>query len=306
MLIYVDDILCVHHDPGSPLAKLDEYFKMKEGSIQVPTFYLGAKLKKTVLPNGVVTWGMSSSKYVQSAVHNVKEYLAALPGDQMLVKKSSGSFAGGYKPELDESPELDPTRANFYQSQIGILRCCVELGRIDIITEVSMLSIHLCLPREGHLEAVFHVFAYLGLHHNARVVFDPTYPAVDMGTFIKTDWKSMYGDVKEMIPSDDPFPCGKKVDLRLFVDYDHAGEQFTRRSRTGFVIYLNMAPIVCFSKRQPTVESSVFGAEFVAMKNGIETCRGLRYKLRMMGVALSGPTFVYGDNIYGVHNTHRS
>jgi hypothetical protein len=67
----------------------------------------------------------------------------------------------------------------------------VELGRIDIITEVSMFSTYLCLPREGHLEAVFRVFAYLGLHHNARVVFDPT-----VGTFTKTDWKSMYGDVK--------------------------------------------------------------------------------------------------------------
>jgi hypothetical protein len=50
----VDDILCVHHDPGAPLAKLDEYFNMKEGSIQVPTFYLGAKLKKTASPNGMV------------------------------------------------------------------------------------------------------------------------------------------------------------------------------------------------------------------------------------------------------------
>jgi hypothetical protein len=49
-----------------------------------------------------------------------------------------------------------------------------------------------------------------------------------------------------------------------------------RRSRTGFVIYLNMAPIVWFSKRQHTVESSVFGAECVAMKYGIETTRGLR------------------------------
>jgi hypothetical protein len=223
----------------------------------------------------------------------------------MLVKKASGPFSGGYKPELDESPELDPTRANFYQSQIGILRWCVELGRIDIITEVSMLSAYLCLPQEGHLEAVFHVFAYLGLHHNARVVFDPTYPDVDMGTFIKTDWKFMYGDVKEMTPSDAPIPRGKEVEWRLFVDSDHAGEQFTRRSRTGFVIYLNMAPIVWFSKRQPTLESSVFGAEFVAMKNGIETCRGLRYKLRMMGVTLSGPTFVYGDNMSVVHNTQR-
>jgi hypothetical protein len=121
ILIYVDDILCVHHDPGSPLAKLDEYFKMNEGSIKVPTFYLVAKLKKTVLPNGVVAWVMSSSKYVHSAVQNVKEYLAALPGDQKLMKKASGPFSGGYKPELDESPELDPTRANIYQSQVGIM-----------------------------------------------------------------------------------------------------------------------------------------------------------------------------------------
>jgi hypothetical protein len=81
----------------------------------------------------------------------------------------------------------------------------------------------------------------------------------------------MYGDVKEMIPSDAPVSRGKDVDLCLFVDSDHAGEQFTRHSWTGFVIYLNMALIVWFSKRQPTVESSVFGAEFVAMKNGIET-----------------------------------
>jgi hypothetical protein len=53
------------------------------------------------------------------------------------------------------------------------------------------------------------------------------------------------------------------------------------------------------------VESSVFGAEFVAMKNGIETTRGLRYKLRMMGVAIDGPTYVYGDNMLVVHNTQR-
>jgi hypothetical protein len=51
------------------------------------------------------------------------------------------------------------------------------------------------------------------------------------------------------------------------------------------------------------VESSVFGAEFAAMNNSIETCLGLRYKLIMMGVALSGPTFVYGDNMYVVNNT---
>jgi hypothetical protein len=301
----VDKILCVHHDPGAPLEKLDEYFKMKEGFIQVPTFYLGAKLKNTVLPNDAVDWGMNSTKCVQSAVHNVQEYLAALTGDHKLLKKAYGPFAGGYKPDLDESPGLDSIIAIFYQSHIGILRWCVELGRIVIITEVSILSTHLLLPHEVHLKGVFHVFAYLGIHENVRVVFYPTYPSVEMGVFIKTDWKYMYGDVKEMIPSDAPITLGKEVDLRLFIDSDHAGEQFTRRSRTGFVIYLNIAPIVWFPKSQPTLESIVFGAEFVAIRKEIETCHGLRYKLIMMGVTLSGPTYVYWDNMYVVHNTHR-
>jgi hypothetical protein len=49
-----------------------------------------------------------------------------------------------------------------------------------------------------------------------------------MGSFIKTDWKSMYGDVQELVPSDAPVPRGKEVDLRLFVYSDHTDGQFTR------------------------------------------------------------------------------
>jgi hypothetical protein len=109
----------------------------------------------------------------------------------------------------------------------------VELVGIDIITAVSMLSTHLYLPREGNLEAVFHVCVYLDLHHNAKVVFDPTYPSVNMGIFIKTDWKYMYGDVKEIISSDDPVPHGKEVDFHLFVDSDQAGEKFTNELHLG-------------------------------------------------------------------------
>jgi hypothetical protein len=62
------------------------------------------------------------------------------------------------------------------------------------------------------------VFAYLALHHNARVMFDPTHPSVDICALIKTEWKAMYGDVKEMIPYDAPVFHGKEVDLHLFVD----------------------------------------------------------------------------------------
>ena len=41
------------------------------------------------------------------------------------------------------------------------------------------------------------------------------------------------------------------------------------------------------------------------MKTGVETLRGIRYKLRMMGVPLTGPTYVYGDNMSVIYNTSR-
>jgi hypothetical protein len=107
------------------------------------------------------------------------------------------------------------------------------------------------------------------------------------------------------VPPNAPAPRGKDVDLRMFVDSDHAGDKRVRRSRTGFLIYLNMSLVTWFSKKQSTIETSVFGAEFVAMKQGMETLRGIRYKLRMMGVELTGPSYIYGDNMSVIHNTQR-
>ena len=50
----------------------------------------------------------------------------------------------------------------------------------------------------------------------------------------------------------------------------------------------------------------MFGAEFVAMKQGIDALQGLRYKLRMVGIPISGPSYIYGDNMSVVHNASRS
>ena len=55
-----------------------------------------------------------------------------------------------------------------------MLRWAIELSRIDICYKVSVLSQHLALPRQGHLEMVYHIFAYLNKHENSKIVFDPT------------------------------------------------------------------------------------------------------------------------------------
>ena len=66
-----------------------------------------------------------------------------------------------------------------------------------------------------------------------------------------------------------------------------------------------MALVQRFSKKQSTVETSVFGAEFATKKQCIDALRGLIYKLRMMGIQLSSPLYIYGNNMPVVHNTFR-
>ena len=98
------------------------------------------------------------------------------------------------------------------------------------------------------------------------MVFDPSYPEIDEANFPKRDWNNFYGDVKEQLPPSMPKPLGAEVILRLYVDADYAGDGSTRRSRTGFFVFLNEAPIFWLSKKQTRIKNSVFGSEFIAMR----------------------------------------
>ena len=46
----------------------------------------------------------------------------------------------------------------------------------------------------------------------------------------------------------------------MFVDSEHAGDKSDRRSRTGYMIFMNMAMINCHTKKQATVEGAVVGS----------------------------------------------
>ena len=134
----------------------------------------------------------------------------------MFSMKINSPLSNGYRPELDSSPELGGANGAYYQSLIGILRWVVELGRIDICCELSMMSSHLALPREGNLAQVFHIFVYLKKHHNSVLVFDLSYPDVNIDTFPNHDWTKFYGNVKEAMPPDMPEPLIKEVVMRFF------------------------------------------------------------------------------------------
>ena len=209
----------------------------------------------------------------------------------------------GYRPELDVSPLLDEDQANYYASLIGVLRWAVELGRIDIHIDVSLLSSYLAQPRIGHLQQVLHIFAYLRCHEQYKLVFDHNSVDWDEQQFPVYDWTEFYGAIKETLPTNAPTPKGNPIQMNVFVDADHAANKITRRSQTGILIYLNRAPITWYSKSQNTVESSTFGSEFVALRIAVEMIEAMRYKLRMLGIPIDGPSNVFCDNKSVVTNS---
>ena len=306
LLVYVDDILMVSHDPKPTLEEIGSDFEIKKGSLKAPDIYLGAQIDKRGLPDGTSAWAMSSDKYVRNAVKTVEAMLEAEGEGYRLKTTARNPYPLSYKPELDVSPELNGELHARYRQLIGILRWAIELGRLDIYVEVSLLSQYLASPREGHLEAVYHIFAYLSKHSKTQIAFDARDVSVDENKFApvsKEDWKEFYGDVVEEVAPFIPEPLGNAVDIHCFVDADHAGNLLTRRSHTGIIIFVQNAPVLWYSKKQNTVESSSFGSEFVAMRTARDMIVGLRHKLRAFGIPLRGPANVFCDNQGVVKNT---
>jgi len=78
VLVYVDDVLVLSHQPEITMRSLEQYYRLKDGFTE-PTRYLGAEVKKWIFPEDISKsyWALSSSQYVQEAVNNVEEYLSA-------------------------------------------------------------------------------------------------------------------------------------------------------------------------------------------------------------------------------------
>ena len=63
---------------------------------------------------------------------------------------------------------------------------------------------------------------------------------------------------REPLPHRMPKPRGRSVTTTAYLDASHAANKMTRRFRTGFVIFMNRAPIIWYSKLRQTVETSTF------------------------------------------------
>jgi len=182
VLIYVDDILHLSHQPEIVMEAIGKVYRIKEGSLGPPTRYLGADIKKYQVADGFEYWSMSARTYVKNAVKNLEDTLA-LEG-KMLKQFASDKSAErplpiSYRPEVDVSDLLNDELGSRYLNLIGVLRWACELGRVDILFEVSIMSSHSAMPRIGHLQMLYRIFAYLKKHENSTIVFNPKMPDLD-------------------------------------------------------------------------------------------------------------------------------
>ena len=309
MLVYVDDLLCIAHDATAPLREVMSDFKFKKDAIEPPEIYLGARLQAKDL-NGRKMWTMSSQDYTKAIIANLEERLTKKRSNAKLPSKSVKTpIASAYVPEFDLSEELRGDDITMFQELIGELRWAIEIGRVDILTEVSILSAYQASPRQGHLEQVIHIYGYLKKYEKLTLYFDPQIPVLgNIATFDSHTpeiFKEQYRDAEEQVPNNMPTPRGRMVSTTAYVDASHAANKMTRRSHTGFILFVNRAPIIWYSKRQNTVESSTFSSEFIALKTCMESVVSLRYKLRMFGIPFEGPTQVLCDNQGVVDNTSK-
>ena len=110
ILLYVDDMLSISHEARGAIMEIGDYFTMKPESVGSPHIYLGGKITKNSIPNGIECHTYSASQYIQNAVKNVEEYLQKK--GMVLMARAKSPLSNNYRPELDISPELGIDKAS--------------------------------------------------------------------------------------------------------------------------------------------------------------------------------------------------
>ena len=301
IVVYIDDLLVIGQNPTNITDALQaDPFNYTLKDVDEPKTYLGAVISKYNL-EGSVTWAISADDYLRKALANVEEQFGKL-STMFNKSQSSNPAAPDYHLEIDTSKLLEGDDVTLYQSYIGVLRWAVELQRINIAHATATMAKFMSSPRQGHMVGVLRILAYLHHHIRSKIVTDPLYRDWSHKSWTQAKWQDFYPDAVEPIPDNAPEARGKPVQINLFCDAAHATCLITRRSTTGIIIFLNGMPILWYSKRQNTLESSTFGSEFVALRIAVEMNNALWIKLRMLGIPLEGPTNGFCGNESVVKN----
>ncbi|WVZ92355.1 hypothetical protein U9M48_038428 [Paspalum notatum var. saurae] len=161
------------------------------------------------------------------------------------------------------APIADPTA---YRSLAGALQY-LTFTRPDITYAVQQVCLHMHDPREPHLTALKRLLRYLR-------------GTVDHGLLLHRS---------------------SSTELVVYTDADWAGCPDTRRSTSGYAVFLGGNLVSWSSKRQPVVSRSSAEAEYRAVANGVAEASWLRQLLAELYSPLAKSTLIYCDNVSAVY-----
>ena len=76
LLVYVDDVLAISHDPDAIVEVIGKGFEIKNNERGQSTRYLGADVDLFTKHDGTKTWSLHCKSHVLVAVETVKDLLA--------------------------------------------------------------------------------------------------------------------------------------------------------------------------------------------------------------------------------------
>ena len=172
----MDDMLIASHDSTKYMSQLQAIYYVKRDSIQLPYLYLEAQVKKVIDRCGKPSFSISRNKYVKEAVIMIKQRRKDLNLYYTKVSKSAENpFSNTkYRSEVDMTKLCTKEQHQFYQQVIGIQHEMIEIVRLDISTEISLLLRYLAQPRISHLHQALHMVSYLKCNECTEIRYDPT------------------------------------------------------------------------------------------------------------------------------------
>lgn len=133
LIVYVDDVLCIHKSPNKVLNMINRDYRLKEPP-ECPTMYLGTDISKCYVGDeisGPKCWAMSAYSHVKKALEVVNDRMRECSVIFRHSNKTTKNLfsSQSYRPELDITELCNEEQVQFYQNLVGIMRWLCEIGR---------------------------------------------------------------------------------------------------------------------------------------------------------------------------------
>jgi len=262
LIIYVDDLVYASQTEQEPI-KFEHQLDKEFKTTHEGTikWILGIKVDHDIR-TGITT--LSQEKYVDNILKrfNMESCRgAATPAETTVLNKRMGP--------LDED-ERSSMRSKPYREVLGSIGYAANCTRPDIQFAFGMAARFAADPGEKHWSGILRTLRYL--HDTKELKL----------TFRQTD-------------------SSAPIQLTVLVDADYGEDKDTRKSTTGFIIFLDNNPITWSSRAQRIVAQSTLEAEFIALNTAAKEAMYTLSLLTEIGMNVTQPVTVYQDNQSSIH-----